>query len=118
MIQSLAHKKPVLLKRMLDILKHIFTPQSQQRAKRMASLIAELAKDNELAKNNERAKNNKTYRLVNDLAETTGLGETVLPLLADLKKRGLVEQKWFETKSGPQLAYCLTPEGLKEAKRS
>lgn len=103
MVQLLESKKPVLLEQMLEKLKELFTPQRQQRAKRMDSLMVELAK------------NTTVYKLVNDLSETTQLGDTVLPLLADLKKRGLVEQQWLETRDGPQLAYRLTSEGLKEA---
>jgi DNA-binding PadR family transcriptional regulator len=103
MVQLLERKKPVLLEQMSEKLKGMFTPKRQQRAKRMASLMAELAK------------NTTAYRFVNDLSETTHLGDTVLPLLADLKKRALVEQQWLETKNGPQLAYRLTAEGLKEA---
>jgi Transcriptional regulator PadR-like family len=102
MVQPLEGKKPVLLEQMSENLKGLFTPQRQQRAKRMASLMAQLAKSTTV------------YTSVNDLSETTKLGDTVLPLLADLKKRGLVEQQWLETKSGPQLAYRLTSEGLKE----
>lgn len=91
---NLTTQKAVLLGEMKSPLSS-FLRQRQGRKERMATLMAELGKTT------------PSYRLVSDLSEVTGLGDTVLPLLAALKKQGLVEQRWLETERGPQLAYRL-----------
>ena len=55
------------------------------------------------------------YLSAEALAETSGLGAAVLPLLAKLHERGLVEPQWTKTLSGPTLAYRLSATGRAQA---
>jgi Transcriptional regulator PadR-like family len=93
---------------LLGTLKQVFAPWNNQRAERINTLLSELARDTTSL---------TSYKLVSELTVTTGLNDTALPLLADLKRRGLVEQEWLTTESGPKLAYRLTPGGLEYARR-
>jgi hypothetical protein len=56
--------------------------------------------------------------LVADLARSTRLGPAVLPLLAELKRDGLVEQGWTTPRGDAQLTYWLTPKGREHMERS
>jgi len=46
-----------------------------------------------------------------ELADTTGLGDTVLPLLAALERRGWLEHAWVAREGGPLLHYRITTAG-------
>lgn len=51
-----------------------------------------------------------------DIGEATGLGDTALPLLADLARRGLVRHSWRDVRGRRCLCYRITDAG-REAHR-
>jgi Transcriptional regulator PadR-like family len=109
LFQFMDRKRAPTSGHLLRTLKRVFAPWGNQRAERMNTLLSELARDTTSL---------TSYKLVSELTVTTGLNDTALPLLADLKRRGLVEQEWLNTENGPKLAYRLTPGGLEYARRS
>lgn len=49
-----------------------------------------------------------------DIGDETGLGDTVLPLLADLARSGLVRHSWQDVRGRRCLCYRITDAGREE----
>lgn len=58
------------------------------------------------------------FRGAYEIGASSGLGDAVLPLLADLARRGWAEHTWHRAAFGVRLCYRLTGRGRDEAARA